>query len=198
MRVRNDILDSQQWRIREVLGDFPLEDLWQMPEMTGTLAEFDDLLKQVTAGNPSRDAPAAVRFLWNARDALGRWFGLGEIAAATDEPPPDSLRHNVPDDLRGSADDVHFAALPFVPLYRTDTEFAAEIANRTMHGVMHLGWLPADDGGFFPQMAVFVRPNGIFGRAYMRFIKPFRYAIVYPALERQLLRQWRSRQRPAG
>jgi hypothetical protein len=193
MRVPNGVLDGQSWRIREVLGDFPLEDLWQMPELTGTRDEFRALVDQVTTSNPSTEGPAAVRFLWNARDALGRWFGLGEIAAATDELPPESLRHNVPEDLRGSADDVHFAALPFIPLYRTDTEFAAEIANRTMHGVMHLGWLHVGDDEFMPQMAVFVRPNGVFGRAYMQFIKPFRHAIVYPALEKQMARKWRGR-----
>lgn len=193
MRVPNETLDGQAWRIREVLGDFPLEDLWQLPDMTGTQAEFGDLLDQVAGADPSHDAPAAVRFLWNVRDALGRWFGLGEIAAPTDEPPPESLRHNVPADLRGTADDVQFAALPFVPLYRTDTEFAAEVANRTMHGVMHLGWLQVGDDTFIPQMAVFVRPNGIFGRAYMQFIKPFRYAIVYPALEKRMAQQWRRR-----
>jgi hypothetical protein len=195
MRVPNETLDNQPWRIREVLGDFPLEDLWQLPEVTGTRAEFDDVLAQVGSANPAKDAPAAVRFLWNVRDALGRWLGLGEIAAATDEAPPRSLRHNVPQDLQGTADDVHFAALPFVPLYRTDTEFAAEVANRTMHGVMHLGWLQVGDDEYIPQMAVFVRPNGVFGRAYMQVIKPFRYAIVYPLLEKQMLRQWRRRSR---
>lgn len=59
-----------------------------------------------------------------------------------------------PNDLQGSADDIGFASLPFVPLYRTETEFAAEIANKTMHGVMHRGWLADKDGGYSPQMAV--------------------------------------------
>ena len=33
-------------------------------------------------------------------------------------------------------------SLPFKSLYLLDDEWAAEIANRTMHGVMHLGWVP--------------------------------------------------------
>ena len=45
-----------------------------------------------------------------------------------------------------------FGALPFTPLYLTDDEFAAEIANRTMHGVMHLGWVRHRTGGFHGQM----------------------------------------------
>jgi hypothetical protein len=41
-------------------------------------------------------------------------------------------------------------------------------------------------------MAVYVKPRGTFGRAYMALIKPFRYLIVYPALMRQFERAWSS------
>ena len=43
-------------------------------------------------------------------------------------------------------------------------------------------------------MAVYVKPRGAFGKAYMAFIKPFRLLIVYPALTRQVERQWKDRQ----
>src|SRR3712207_8010109 len=42
------------------------------------------------------------------------------------------------------------------------------------------------------QLAVLVRPNGLFGKAYMAAIKPFRYLIVYPALMRMIGREWRE------
>jgi hypothetical protein len=101
----------------------------------------------------------------------------------------------VPADLRGTADDVHFEHLPFVPLYRTANEFAAEISNSTVHGVVHLAWVDRGDGNQQGQMAVYVKPRGRFGEAYMAFIKPFRYWIVYPALERQIERAWSLRSR---
>jgi len=41
-------------------------------------------------------------------------------------------------------------------------------------------------------MAVYVKPNGLLGTAYMAAIKPFRYAIVYPALMRQIEWEWRT------
>jgi hypothetical protein len=41
-------------------------------------------------------------------------------------------------------------------------------------------------------MAVYVKPNGLLGTAYMAAIKPFRYVIVYPALMRQIGREWRT------
>ena len=39
---------------------------------------------------------------------------------------------------------------------------------------MHLGWIPDIDGGYRGQMAVYVKPNGLLGDAYMAAIKPFR------------------------
>jgi hypothetical protein len=43
-------------------------------------------------------------------------------------------------------------------------------------------------------MAVLVKPNGFFGDAYLGAIRPFRHLIVYPAMMRQIERQWRGRQ----
>src|SRR5205814_4922720 len=83
-----------------------------------------------------------------------------------------------------------FEALPFTPLYLLDDEFAAEIANRTMHGVLHLGWVPDGTGGYRGQLAVLVRPNGPLGTAYMTAIRPFRHLIVYPAMMRENERAW--------
>jgi len=62
-----------------------------------------------------------------------------------------------------------------------------------MHGVLHLGWVRDDDGGYRGQLAVLVKPNGWFGKAYMAAIKPFRHAIVYPVLTRDIERAWRAR-----
>ena len=87
----------------------------------------------------------------------------------------------MPDDLRAAAG-PEFERLPFTSLYLTDNEFAAEIANQTVHGVLHLGWVAEGDGVFRGQMAVYVRPNGLLGDAYMAAIKPFRYLVVYPQM----------------
>ena len=42
-------------------------------------------------------------------------------------------------------------------------------------------------------MAVLVKPNGLFGRAYMAAITPFRYVLVYPEMLRAIGRRWRAR-----
>jgi len=82
--------------------------------------------------------------------------------------------------------------LPFSPLYLLDDEWAAEVANWTMHGVIHIGRIADGTGGFRAQMAVLVKPNGLFGEAYMAAIRPFRHLIVYPAMMRQIGREARA------
>jgi hypothetical protein len=58
---------------------------------------------------------------------------------------------------------------------------------------MHIGWVPDGTGGYRGQMAVYVKPNGLLGTAYMAAIKPFRYLIIYPPLMREIGREWRER-----
>ena len=86
-----------------------------------------------------------------------------------------------------------FVRLEDAPVLLLDDEFAAEIANATMHGVMHLGWVPDGDGGHRGQMAVLVKPNGLLGEAYMAAIRPFRHLVVYPAMMQQIERRWERR-----
>jgi hypothetical protein len=75
-------------------------------------------------------------------------------------------------------------------VYLLEHEWAAEMANRTVHAAMHIGWVPDGSGGYHGQMAVLVKPNGPLGAAYMAAIKPFRHLIVYPALMRWAQHKW--------
>jgi hypothetical protein len=101
-----------------------------------------------------------------------------------------SLRERLPADLADPPSD--FDAHLFTPLYVTDDEFALEIANQTVHGVMHVGWVPDGTGGYRGQMAVLVKPNGVFGVAYLAAIAPFRHLVVYPLMMRGIGRAWRQ------
>jgi hypothetical protein len=207
MKLPNAAHESRPWRIREITSDFILEDVWAIPAY-GNAEDFQALLEYLAASDPAEAESLPTRFLWNLRDRLGSWFGLGRVSAPADGVEAElqipgtseaSVAERLPDDLRGTVSDIDFGSLPFVPLYRTDTEFAAEVSNRTVHGVMHLAWVDQGDGRYQAQMAVYVIPHGVFGKAYMALIKPFRYWIVYPALMRQVERQWKgSSARQAG
>jgi hypothetical protein len=52
--------------------------------------------------------------------------------------------------------------------------------------------VPDGSGGYHVQAAALVKPNGVYGRAYMAGIRPFRYLIVYPQLMKQIARRWQS------
>lgn len=202
MRIPNAAHESRPWRIRSIVPDFVLEDVWALPAQGGA-EDFPVLLELMADSDPANADSLPTRLLWRLRDRLGEWFDLGGISAPAGEDGKDgltipgtsetSLSERLPEDLRGTAADVDFGSLPFVPLYRTDTEFAAEISNRTVHGAMHLAWVDQGEDRYQAQMAVYVKPRGRFGQAYMALIKPFRYLIVYPALTRQTERMWNAR-----
>ena len=80
----------------------------------------------------------------------------------------------------------------FTPLYLTDNELALEIANQTVHGVLHVGWVPDEADGYRGQMAILVQPNGLLGNAYLAAIAPFRHLVVYPMMTRDIGRAWHT------
>lgn len=153
----------------------------------GGREDFPELVRLLAAGGSGRRSPPAVRLLWSLRSGLGRLFGWDDAGEGTP-----TLRERLGPDLLAAPPGPAPRALPFTPLYQLEDEWAGEIANRTMHGVIHLGWVPAD-GGYRGQMAVLVRPNGLLGRAYMAAIRPARHLIVYPAMLRRIEGAWAAR-----
>jgi hypothetical protein len=190
MRLPSDAHTSRPWRIHEIAPDFRLEDVWALPTPGGP-DDFPRLVRLAASLDPSRSASQASRALFALRWKVGELLhwddpdaGLGSRVS--------TLRDRLPDDLRERASSPAFDALPFTPLYLTDDEFAAEIANRTVHGVMHLGWVRDGNGGHQGQMAVLVKPNGLLGEAYMVAIAPFRHLVVYPRMLGEVAREWRA------
>jgi len=190
MRLSNAAHTSRPWRIHELTRDFRLEDVWALPTPGGP-DDFPRLLRQMTSGEPRLDFSGAARTLWSLRWKVGKLLGWDSPDSGLGSRVP-TLRDRLPSDLREVPSGPTFDTLPFTPLYMLDDEWAAEIANRTVHGVMHLGWVPDGTGGYRGQMAVLVKPNGLLGTLYMAAIKPFRHLIVYPALMRAIGRDWHS------
>jgi len=196
MRLPNSAQTSQPWRIHELIPDFRLEDVWALPTPGGP-DDFPRLVRLAASFDPSRSSFPAVRALFAIRWRVGELLGWDDPGAGVGS-RVSTLRDRLPADLRETASRPDFEALPFSPLYVTDDELAAEIANRTVHGVMHIGWVSDGAEGYRGQMAVYVKPNGRLGEAYMAAIKPFRHLIVYPAMLRDIRRRWTaSRDRSA-
>jgi Protein of unknown function (DUF2867) len=191
MRLPNTAHTSRPWRIHELTRDFRLEDVWALPTPGGP-ADFPHLVQLIASGDPSYGSSRAARALWAMRWKVGELLGWDAANAGLGSRVP-TLRDRLPVDLRDSPSGPAFDTLPFTSLYLLDDEWAAEIANRTMHGVMHIGWVTGATGCYRGQMAVYAKPNGLFGTAYMAAIRPFRHLIVYPPMLRQIERGWRAR-----
>ncbi len=184
----NSAHTSRPWRIHEIAGDFRLEDVWQLPGVGGP-DDFPRLVALLASLDPAQGSSCAARALWALRWKLGEVFGWDRPEAGLAARTP-TLRDRMPPDLRAAPAGPTFDALPFTSLYMLEDEWAAEIANGTMHGVMHIGRVPHESGGFGAHMAVLVKPNGLLGHAYMAAIRPFRHLIVYPPMMRDAERAW--------
>jgi hypothetical protein len=191
MRLPNTAHTSRPWRIHQVTADFRLEDVWALPTPGGP-DDFPRLVQQFASADPSQSLPGAARTLWALRSKLGELLGWDGPDAGLGSRVP-TLRDRLPADLRDAPPGPEFDSLPFTSLYLLEDEWAAEAANRTMHGVIHIGWVPDGNGGYRGQMAILVKPNGLLRTAYMAAISPFRHVIVYPPLMRLIEREWRAR-----
>jgi len=199
MRLPNEAHDSHRWLIGEIAPDFTLLDVWALP-VGGRRDDFDAFLAALAFFDPAHTGTTLTRFLFWLRLRAGALLGWDDPTKERRIPgcSESSLAVRVPDALADTAEDhaisnaMRTTAGGFTPLYKTDDEWAAEISNDTVHGVMHLAWVQQPDGRYRAQMGVYVKPRGWFGRVYLKCIEPFRHLIVYPALTRQVGRMWRA------
>ncbi|MFE0191625.1 DUF2867 domain-containing protein [Streptomyces sp. NPDC059008] len=190
MRLPDTAHTSRPWLIHEMAGDFRLYDVWALPTPGGP-DDFGHLVRQTIGGDTSDSPSWVARTLFAIRWKLGKLLGWDGPDSDIGSRVP-SLRDRLPTDLRDGPFGPEFDRLPFRSIYLTGNEWASEMSNRTMHGVMHMSWVPDGVGGYRGQMAVLVKPNGLFGRAYMAAIAPFRHLLVYPPLLRGIAAEWRA------
>ena len=197
-RIANSEHEAHPWVIGQIAPDFELLDAWDLP-VEGGPRDFTTLLEVFTSLDPTEAGLTSQALFW-VRERLGDLLGWDDptkehtIPGSTET----TLLARVPEHLRGSGDDyrpgdaLREAGAAFVPLYRTEEEWAAEISNETVHGVLHLSWVEEGER-HRGRLAVYVAPHGRLGDAYMKVIEPFRHLIVYPALMRQIERAWNER-----
>lgn len=194
MKLPDSAQTSRPWRIHELVRDFRLLDVWALPTPGGP-DDFPRLVEIFAAAATSESPSRASRALWAIRWKLGEIFGWDDVDEK-DLPAWQMLRDRLPEDLRNGPSGPEFETLPFKSVYLLDDEWAAELANKTVHGVLHLSWVLDGQGRYRGQMAVYVKPNGLLGKAYLAAIEPFRHLVVYPSMMRQLERRWQRRISP--
>lgn len=162
MRLPATAHTSRPWQIHDLRPQLEVLDVWGL-QTPGGQDDFPRLVQLATAFDPAK-TPPPVRLLFAIRSKLGALLHV-DSQPITDE-------------------------FPFTTILETDREWAGELSNKTVDGVLHLGWVPDQDGGYRGQLAVLVKPKGLLGRAYLAGIAPFRHLIVYPMLLRDLERRW--------
>ena len=165
MRLPNTAHTSRRWRIHELTRDFRLEDVWALPT-PGDADDFPRLVALIASSDPSQGSSRAARTLWAIRWKVGGLLGWDGPDAGHGSQRP-TVRDRLPVDLRAAPAGPDFDTLPFTSLYVLDDEWAAEIVNRTVHGVVHIGWVPDGTGAYRGQMAVYVKPQGLLGTGYI-------------------------------
>ncbi|MGH4031808.1 DUF2867 domain-containing protein [Actinomycetota bacterium Odt1-20B] len=195
MRIPSSAHTGRPWRIHEIAADFRVEDVWALPTPGGP----DDFERFVRMGeriagddyDPTDGWAWPARALWDLRWRLGRLLGWDEPRHDLGARVP-SLRDRLPADLRDGPPPPVPHGTPFRPVYLTGNEMCWELSNKTVHCLSHYGWVPDGSGGYHAQMTALVKPNGWLGRAYMAWVRPLRYLIVYPQLMKQIARRWQS------
>jgi hypothetical protein len=200
MRIPNATHESRPWVISRIAPDFRLLDAWALP-VQGARDDRDAALEMLTSFDPAGAGSRMSRLLFRLRLRLGALLGWDDPATARPIPGcrETSLRARLPARLCAAAVDTTMGdalrriAGGFTPIYRTQDEWAAEISNATVHGVLHLAWVAQPGGAYRAHMGVYVKPRGALGRAYLLLIEPFRRFVVYPALIRAIARAWEAR-----
>ncbi|GGT85648.1 MULTISPECIES: DUF2867 domain-containing protein [Streptomyces] len=191
-RLAKSTFTERPWRIHEFTSDFAVEDVWAFRTPGAGPDDFPAMLTAMRVSGGLARQPLPVRFLFAVRWKLGALLGWDKPAAGFGARVV-SLRDRLPGDLRDAPRGEDSDAMPLRGVYELPTESARELANKTVHTVMHLGWVQGADGDHELRMTVLVKPNGRWGRIYLAAIAPFRYVVVYPALTREWERAWRDR-----
>jgi hypothetical protein len=193
VRLPDSAHTSRPWRIHELAHDFRLEDVWGLPTPGGA-EDFLRAVELIASLDLVQSPDRVVRSLAAIRLKLGELLRWDDPAAGLGSRVP-SLRERLPEDLRQVPAGPDFEELPASPVYLLDDEWAVEVANHTVHALLHLGWVPDGAGAYRSQLAVLTKPNGWLGTAYIAAIQPFRYLFVYPAMMRQIALEWRDSSR---
>lgn len=213
---------ARPWRVHTLAPDFELLDLWELPVDADpahgeTFAAF--LRVFLTTGAASwpvyslrphslgdvvhlaRLAGAAV--LFGIREVLGRVFALDGDDGTRAIPGRNETRVRARLDDADRARDVGFLPPRYAGAFETVYGFADEalfeIANKTIHALLHLSWVETAGGRRRVILAVYVKSRGAGSRFYLALIGPFRHAVVYPAWITHVVRTWQVRRpHPTG
>lgn len=140
MRLQKTAHTSLPWRIHALTSDFAVEDVWSFHTPGAGPDDFPAMLAAMRAGGGLATQTGPARFLFALRWKIGARLGWDKPSAGIGHRVA-SLHDRLPGDLRDAPRGPDSPNLPLTPVYELDTEAARELANKTVHTVMHLGWV---------------------------------------------------------
>lgn len=204
---------ARPWRVHTLAPDFELLDLWEVPLAADpargdTFEAFLRVFVDRGTGGRWPVYPLRPRSLGDALHGarlagmvtlleLRRWLGrVLALDADRDLPIPGRREHRVRARLVDADRARDTGALPatvggaFETVYAFADEALLEIANRTIHALLHLSWVETAGPHRAVVLAIYVKSRGWQSRAYLALIRPFRHSVVYPAWIAHLTRTW--------
>lgn len=179
------------WLVQNLLADFEVEDVWQFPVTLQEKHTISDFQEQLFLAMEQLSKKGLAGLLFKLRFFLGEIFGWDKPTSVSANPlKKGSIRERYAQKFNLTVNELlPIGKEEFEPVYVLNHESLAEIKNETVHAGLHLSKVALKDA-YTVQMAVYVKPKGRLGRFYMALIKPFRMAIVYPAMMKIVGKRW--------
>ena len=193
MQINTSEHYKESWIVHDLLADFEVEDVWQFPVELDKKHTISIFQNQLFSAMEQLSQKGIAGMLFKLRFFLGDLFGWDKVVEPTiNKTKKGSIRERyaLKNNLQ-EADLIPVGTAEFEPVYSNDDESLAEISNATVHAGLHLSKV-RDGEVYRVQMAVYVKPKGVFGKFYMALIKPFRLVLVYPAMMRLVGKHWKS------
>jgi hypothetical protein len=184
---------KHSFRVHSLLADFELEDLWQIPVTLTSNQSLHLFIEHFNKSSVKIIDKGVAGFLFRIRLMLGKLLNLEDEKLFVAKLIPGSIRHRYAYEEGLGFDDLPTPGkgnLDFEPVYVLENEHLSEIENKTVHAALHFSRVPISETTWGVRMAVYVKPKGLLGKAYMLLIKPFRLWIVYPALMKHVKYEW--------
>ncbi len=191
MKIKEEEHFKNTWIVQALLTDFEVEDVWQFPVTLEKQHNISLFQGQLFEAMEQLSQKGLVGLLFKLRFFLGEIFGWDTTNPTTNNIlKKGSIRERYAQVYHLKKEDLPtIGTAEFEPVYVLPNESLAEIKNETVHAGLHLAKVPFKEA-YTVQMTVYVKPKGNLGKFYMALIKPFRLAIVYPAMMRMVEKHW--------
>ena len=190
MKVDNNLHLGHPLYVHSFLPDFTLDTVWRVPvklESDHTLQQF---LDQFSKAGKVLETTGLAGLLFKLR----RW--IGKVLRWDDTPVQDKLVRGSLRERYANREGLQLQDLPspgegyFIPVYQLQNEFLSEIENKTVHAALHFSRVACENDNWEIYLAIYAKPKGKVGRAYLTVIRPFRHWIVYPSMMSAVKKEW--------